>query len=152
VFYPAVSFFFEIGVALIFVYPVWYFMQFLKKHVILEFTVATAILFVFAWLYSVVLEVFVSMVASGELSSVFSAFFNYIINRIETGGEKAQNISGGGPSVYKKLLVEARKPGGRGLSNLCDFPWNKINFKSCLLAVQKKFQFLLGPVFGACAK
>ena len=73
VFYPVASFVFEIGVALVFVYPVWYFMQFLKKHVVLEFSIATAILFVLAWFYSVVLEVFVSMVANGELSSIFSA-------------------------------------------------------------------------------
>ena len=72
-FYPVASFVFEIGVALVFVYPVWCFMQFLKKHIVLEFTLATAILFLLAWFYSVVLEVFVAMVANGELASVFSA-------------------------------------------------------------------------------
>lgn len=72
-FYPVISFVFEIGVALVFVYPVWYFLQFLKKHVILEFGLSVVILFLLAWIYSVVLEVFVGLVANNDLATMFSA-------------------------------------------------------------------------------
>ena len=37
-FYPLAASIFELGIALILVYPVWMFLQYLKKHVILEFS------------------------------------------------------------------------------------------------------------------
>ncbi len=72
-FYPAASFVFEVGLALVFVYPVWYLLQYLKKHVIFEFTLAVVLLLLLSWVYSEVLTVFVGLVSNNELSTLFSA-------------------------------------------------------------------------------
>ena len=67
-FYPVASFFFEIGVALLLVYPVWVILQFLKRRVLLEFIIAIAIMFGAAYVYSIVLTAFVDMVANNSLT------------------------------------------------------------------------------------
>ena len=73
IFYPALSFVFEIGIALVFVYPVWYLLEYLKKHVLIEFIVSVVILFLLSWGYASILSVFVDLVANNELTSLFSA-------------------------------------------------------------------------------
>lgn len=72
-FYPVVSFLFEGGVALIFVYPVRLFLQFLKRYLALEFILAGVLLFVLAFLYSKVLDVFIKLVADNEVTSLFTS-------------------------------------------------------------------------------
>ena len=74
-FYPFLSFFFEVGLALFFVYPVKLIADWLKKHLILQFIIAVALIFGFTFLYSKVLSVFISLVASNQLTSIFSSGF-----------------------------------------------------------------------------
>lgn len=71
-FYPVLTFFFEIGIALIIVYPFWLIIEFLKKHTILQFILSILILFFATYIYSQILNVFVSLVSNNELSSLFS--------------------------------------------------------------------------------
>lgn len=71
-FYPLMAFPFECGLALIFVYPYKLLGDFLRKHSLLQFILAIAVIFGLCWLYSRVLNIFVTLVASNN--------FNYIIN------------------------------------------------------------------------
>lgn len=71
-FYPVFSFFIEVGIALILVYPIWLLIQYLKKHPIIQFIVSITILFIGVFIYSQVLNVFVELVANNELSSLFT--------------------------------------------------------------------------------
>lgn len=73
IFYPAAAFIFEAGIALIFVYPVWYLLQYLKKHVLLEFIISVVLLFGMAWIYSEILNVFVGLIANNEISTILSS-------------------------------------------------------------------------------
>ena len=72
IFYPVMSFLFEIGAAVILVYPVFIFLEYLKKHVVLEFCVATALLFGLTYIYSSVLTEFVNMVVGNSVSLIFT--------------------------------------------------------------------------------
>lgn len=71
-FYPMFSFLFEMGVALILVYPVYIFSQFLKKHLLVEFILALLLLFTGTILYSRILTTFIGLVANNELNIIFS--------------------------------------------------------------------------------
>ena len=71
-FYPLLASIFELGVALIVVYPVWMFLQYLKKHVILEFSLSVALMFALAIPYSRVLNMFVGLVTNNELMLLFT--------------------------------------------------------------------------------
>jgi len=71
-FYPVLSFVFEVGVALLLVYPVWIALQYLKKHILTEFILATVIIFGMSYLYSVILTAFVEMVANNNLTLMFT--------------------------------------------------------------------------------
>ena len=71
-FYPVLSFFFEVGVALLLVYPVWILFQYLKKHILIEFVIAIAGIFGMSYLYSVVLTAFVDMVANNSITMIFT--------------------------------------------------------------------------------
>ena len=71
-FYPLLASVFEIGVALLFVYPVWMFLQYLKKHVALEFCLSVALIFALAYPYSVVLNTFVGLVTNNEIILLFT--------------------------------------------------------------------------------
>lgn len=71
-FYPLIAGILEIGIALLLVYPVWILLQYLKKHVVLEFVLSVALLFGLAYPYSRLLNVFVGLVANNELNALFS--------------------------------------------------------------------------------
>ena len=71
-FYPLLASIFEIGVALLVVYPVWMFLQYLKKHVVLEFSLSVVLIFALAYPYSVVLNTFVGLVTNNELAVLFT--------------------------------------------------------------------------------
>lgn len=71
-FYPLLASIFEIGVALLVVYPVWMFLQYLKRHVVLEFSLSVALMFALAIPYSKVLNMFVGLVTNNELMLLFT--------------------------------------------------------------------------------
>lgn len=71
-FYPAVTFLFETGLSLIFVYPTCLLLEYLRKHVVIEFIVAITVLLSLTLVYSSVLEVFVGLVSNNELTTLFT--------------------------------------------------------------------------------
>ncbi|MBQ3572121.1 MAG: hypothetical protein IJA15_04780 [Clostridia bacterium] len=71
-FYPVLSFFFEMGVALLLVYPVWVASQYLKKHILIKFILSLTLLFVGTYLYSQILTIFIDLVANNQLVTLFS--------------------------------------------------------------------------------
>ena len=71
-FYPALSFLFEAGIALILVYPFRAFVQFLKKHIVFQFIVALAVMVLACDLYSRVLNVFMELVINNNVSALFT--------------------------------------------------------------------------------
>lgn len=72
-FYPILAFPFECGVALMLVYPYKLLSDFLKKHPIVQFIAAAVIMFGLCWLYSRVLNVFVTLVASNSFDFILNA-------------------------------------------------------------------------------
>ena len=89
-FYPLLASLFELGIALILVYPVWMFLQYLKKHVILEFSLSVALIFSLAIPYARLLNVFVDLVANNELTQLFT---EQSIASIRAIGEGAMPLS-----------------------------------------------------------
>lgn len=71
-FYPLVASIFEIGVGLLLVYPVRMLLEYLKKHVVLEFILAVALIFGLIIPYSQVLNMFVNLVANNEMTLLFT--------------------------------------------------------------------------------
>ncbi len=71
-FYPLVACIFEIGVGLLFVYPVRMLLEYLKKHVVLEFILAVVLIFGLVIPYSGVLNMFVDLVANNEITLLFT--------------------------------------------------------------------------------
>ena len=54
-FYPVLSFLFEVGIVLLFVYPFYFFKEWLKKHLVVKFIINTLTLVIGCILYSQVL-------------------------------------------------------------------------------------------------
>ena len=73
VFYPLAASLLELGIALLLVYPVWMLLQYLKKHVLLEFIVGVGVIFSLAYPYAKVLNMFVDLVTNNELELLLSA-------------------------------------------------------------------------------
>lgn len=71
-FYPLLASIFELGIALLLVYPVWIFLQYLKKHVWLEFLLSIVLIFSLLWPYSKVLSIFVDLVSNQSLTVLFT--------------------------------------------------------------------------------
>lgn len=72
VFYPFATFFFETGVALLLVYPLWLFTKFMKKHFLIEMGVSLLMIFGLAIAYSYVLDIFIKLVSKNGLAQLFS--------------------------------------------------------------------------------
>ena len=72
VFYPALLFFFQAGVALLLVYPVKLLLNFLKKHIVIQFISVFVLAFGLAYLYSLALNLFINMVANNNISQIFT--------------------------------------------------------------------------------
>ena len=72
VFYPVLLFFFQAGVALLLVYPVKLGLNFLKKHIIIQFITVFVVAFGLAYLYSLALNLFINMVANNNISQIFT--------------------------------------------------------------------------------
>lgn len=81
IFYPAVTFLFEIGLALLFVYPVWLFEKFLKKHFIIRFSLILVILIAGCILYAKVLDTFMEILTGGNIDFLKS---NEVIDTLLT--------------------------------------------------------------------
>lgn len=71
-FYPFVLFFFQAGVALILVYPYKLFLDFLKKHLVIQFIVVAVIAFGLTYLYSQALNLFISLVSNNNIAYLFT--------------------------------------------------------------------------------
>lgn len=71
-FYPLIAGIFEIGIGLILVYPIRMLLEFLKKHVVLEFILSVALIFGLMIPYSKVLNMFVNLVTNNEITLLFT--------------------------------------------------------------------------------
>lgn len=71
-FYPVLSFIFEIGVSLILVYPYWLIKKFLNKHILIKFIITLIALFVGCYLYASVLNVFIDFISGGSINLLFT--------------------------------------------------------------------------------
>lgn len=72
VFYPLLMSVSEVGLALILVYPYHLLAEYLRKHLFIQLTVALVVIGGIAFLYSKVLSVFIQLVASDSLDSLFT--------------------------------------------------------------------------------
>ena len=73
IFYPALSFIFEAGVALILLYPAWLLSRFLKNRQIAKLIIATVVMAVLTYFYSIALNIFTNLVASNNIMALFTA-------------------------------------------------------------------------------
>ena len=71
-FYPLLSFIFEMGIALILVYPFKLVLDYLKKHILIQFIVSSIIMITGCILYSKVLSLFMDLVVANNLNSLFT--------------------------------------------------------------------------------
>lgn len=71
-FYPVLSFLFEVGIVLLFVYPFYFFKEWLKKHLVVKFIINTLTLVIGCILYSQVLSLFIEIVAGNNINSLFT--------------------------------------------------------------------------------
>lgn len=71
-FYPVASFLFVGGLALLLVYPLWLLGSFLKRHFAVQFSLSLVMIVVLTLLYSYVLDIFIQLVAGGDMLSLFS--------------------------------------------------------------------------------
>ena len=72
IFYPALTFLVEAGIALLFVYPFKLFMDYLKKNTLLQFILSILLLVGMSFVYSMVLEVFMELVVNNQLALLFT--------------------------------------------------------------------------------
>lgn len=80
-FYPLCSFLFEMGIALILVYPVGLINKYLRKHLIIRFICALVIIFICCYLYSKVLNLFIAIVADNNINVLFTTdSINFFMN------------------------------------------------------------------------
>lgn len=80
-FYPIVSFLFEMGISLLLTYPFWLLKKYLSKHLILKFILNLVVLFVGCYLYAKVLNLFIQIVAGNNIVSLFTEeSINKLIN------------------------------------------------------------------------
>ena len=79
-FYPVCTFFLEMGVSLLFVYPFFLVKKFLKKHLVIKFSVALVLLFIVSFIYSRILNLFVNLIAGGNTNQLVSSA---VLNRIQ---------------------------------------------------------------------
>lgn len=72
VFYPVFLFLFQSGIALMLVYPFKVALDYLKKHLIIQFVIVFIIAFALSFLYSRALNLFVSLVANNNIDQLFT--------------------------------------------------------------------------------
>lgn len=84
VFYPFALFFFQAGIALLLVYPFKVLLDYLKKHIVIQFIAVIIVAFGLTILYSRALNIFIDLVAN---NSVYSLFTVKSINAIMTASK-----------------------------------------------------------------
>ena len=84
VFYPVLLFFFQAGVALLLVYPVKVVLDFFKKHIIIQFIAVFIIAFGLTYLYSLALNLFISLVTNNNINRLFTTD---VINKVTTAAK-----------------------------------------------------------------
>ena len=72
VFYPVVSFLFEAGIALLLVYPVKIFIDFLKKYTVVQFAFALVVMCFACIVYNTVLTWFMTLVVNNDVTALFT--------------------------------------------------------------------------------
>lgn len=82
VFYPLLAFIFEAGVALILVYPYKLLADFLKKHVVAQLVFTLVFAFALTYVYGLLLNLFITLVSSNQLDSLFNADIIESISKI----------------------------------------------------------------------
>lgn len=81
IFYPLLLFFFQAGVALLLVYPFKLFLDYLKKHLVIQFAVVVLVAFGLTYLYSRALNIFINLVAENNIDSLFTSSTILAISR-----------------------------------------------------------------------
>ena len=71
-FYPLLTFFFEMGVALLLIYPFWLLKNYLNKHLLLRFFLVLIVLFIGCYFYAKVLNLFIEIIAGGNINNLFT--------------------------------------------------------------------------------
>ena len=71
-FYPFLSFLFEAGIALLLVYPFKLIIDYLKKHLIIQFIVSLVLMVLLAILYSRILSLFMNLVVNNNINQLFT--------------------------------------------------------------------------------
>lgn len=72
IFYPILSFLFEGGIALLLVYPFKLIIDYLKKHLIIQFIVSLILMVLLAILYSRILSIFMNLVVNNNINQLFT--------------------------------------------------------------------------------
>ena len=84
IFYPVILFLFQAGLALMLVYPFKLLLDFLKKHLIIQFVTVFIIAFALSFLYSRALNLFIDLVASNSIDKLFTTTS---INNVQTASK-----------------------------------------------------------------
>lgn len=71
-FYPIITFMFEAGIALLFVYPFYIAKKWLKKHLLFKFIFNVVLLFIGCYFYSKVLNMFIEIIAGNNFNSLLN--------------------------------------------------------------------------------
>lgn len=80
-FYPVLTFFFEVGIALVLVYPFYLLIKFLKQHIIVRYIVALGLLFGITIIYSYILNVFVNALSESGINALLTTSkIEFVIN------------------------------------------------------------------------
>ena len=81
-YYPILVSILEIGIALIFIYPVKLLLDYLKKHILIQSIVLIIISFGLCFVYSKILNVFIDLVANNEMNLLFTSESIEVANKI----------------------------------------------------------------------
>ncbi|MFR7881631.1 MAG: hypothetical protein ACLU5J_09295 [Christensenellales bacterium] len=65
-------FLFEMGVALLFIYPFWLLKNYLNKHLLVRFLLIVILLVIGCYFYAKVLNLFIEMIAGGNINHLFT--------------------------------------------------------------------------------
>lgn len=85
IFYPLLSFLFEGGIALLLVYPFKLIIDYLKKHLIIQFIVSLVLMVLLAVLYSKVLSLFMTLVVNNNINQLFTTSAIKQVSKITSG-------------------------------------------------------------------
>ena len=85
IFYPLLSFLFEGGIALLLVYPFKLIIDYLKKHLIIQFIVSLILMVGLAYLYSRVLSLFMTLVVNNNLNQLFTTSAIKSVSKFASG-------------------------------------------------------------------